>query len=141
MSASRTYGIPDIELPMPTGRPINPSDFAGHELVVLFCPLDRDAAQRELAAYDRHADQLSYNDGWMIAVGGAGDVEPASRIILASEPDSSAWQAFAEILDPPQQLPRKDGAVFLFGRGGCLTRGWPGAGHAGEVASELGKRM
>jgi peroxiredoxin len=37
MSATRNYGIPDIELPLPKGGTVNPSDFAGHELVVLFC--------------------------------------------------------------------------------------------------------
>jgi hypothetical protein len=141
MSTKPNYGIPDIELPLTKGGTVNPTDFAGHELVVLFCPLDRVAAEREMADYNRQADQLSYNDAWMIAVGDAGKVEPASRMTLAREPGPGAWQAFGESLDPPRQLPRKEGAVFLFGRGGCLTRAWQGAGHAREVADELGRRM
>ena len=90
MSAGRTYGIPDIELPLLAGGTINPGNFAGHELVVLFCPLDRAAAEQELADYNRHADQLSYNDAWMIAVGETGSVEPASRVTFAAEPDPGA---------------------------------------------------
>lgn len=141
MSVRRQYGIPDIALPRPQGGTVNPSDFAGHELVVLFCPLDHEAAQREVADYNRLAERLSYNDAWMIAVGDGGHVEPASRIAFAAETDLAAWRAFGESLDPPQLLPRDEGAVFLFGRGGCLTRAWLGPGHASEVASELGKRM
>ena len=141
MSARRTYGIPDIDLPLAKGGIVNPSDFAGHELVVLFCPLDRRAAERELADYNRNADQFSYDDAWMIAVGGGTNVLPASRMTLAAEPDRRAWEAFGETMDPPKRLPREEGAVFLFGRGGCLTRAWQGPGHANDVASELGKRM
>ena len=141
MSAKLNYGIPDIELPLPKGGTVNPSDFAGHELVVLFCPLERAAAARELADYNRHADQFSYNDAWMIAVCDDTKTLPAIRMTIAAEPDLSAWKAFGESLDPPEQLPREEGAVFLFGRGGCLTRAWQGQGHGNEVVSELGKRM
>lgn len=122
MSAKRNYGIPDIELPLATGGTVNPAYFVGHELVVLFCPLDRVAAARELADFNRHADQLSYNDAWMIAVCDDTKTLPATRMTLAEDPDLSAWKAFGESLDPPEQLPREEGAVFLFGRGGCLTR-------------------
>ena len=141
MSARRTYGIPDIDLPLAKGGTVNPSDFAGHELVVLFCPLDPSAAERELADYNRNTDWFSYDDAWMIAVGGGTNAVPASRMTLATEPDRRAWEAFGETMDPPKRLPREEGAVFLFGRGGCLTRAWLGPGHAGVVVSELGKRM
>ena len=141
MSARPKHGLPDIELPSPGGGTVNPTDFAGHELIVLFCPLDPGAAEREMADYGRRADQLSYNDAWMIAVGEDPKVPPASRTTLASDADLGAWRAFGESLDPPRQLPREEGAVFLFGRGGCLTRAWQGAGHASEVEAELGKRM
>ena len=139
MSVKLNYGIPDIELPLPEGGTVNPSDFAGDELV-LFCPLDRVAAARELADYDRHADKLAYNDAWMIAVCDNTKAMPATRMTLTAEPDLSAWKAFGESLDPPEKLPRKEGAVFLFGRGDCLTRAWRGNGHGNEVVSELGKR-
>jgi peroxiredoxin len=141
MNTKPNYGIPDIELPLPTGGTVNPTDFIGHELVVLFCPLDRGAAARELADYNRIADQLSYNDVWMIVVCDDATTLPASRMTIAADPDLAAWRAFRECFDPPVQLPRLDGAVFLFGRGGCVTRAWPGSGHARDVVKELGERM
>ena len=141
MSTKPNYGIPDIELPLPKGGTVNPADFIGHELVVLFCPLDPSAAARELEDYNRHADQFSYNDAWMIAVRDDAETLPASRMTIAADPDLAAWRAFRECLDPPAQLPRADGAVFLFGRGACLTRAWGGSGHANDVVNELGKRM
>ncbi|MDV3258119.1 MAG: redoxin domain-containing protein [Sphingomonas sp.] len=141
MNSSPGHGIPDIELPLPGGGTVNPADFAGHELVVLFSPLDEAAAAQELADYNRYAQQFSYNDAWMIAVGGSGRTEPASRFTLAGEPDGGVWQAFGESFEPSEALSRDEGGVFLFGRGGCLTRAWPGPGHAREVAEELGQRM
>lgn len=141
MNMKRSYGIPDIDLPSREGGMVNPADFVGHELVVLFCPLDEATAARELEDYNRFADQFSYNDAWMIAVGEGGNVQPASRMAFAGDPGPGAWQAFGETLDPPRQLSREEGAVFLFGRGGCLTRAWEGPGHAADVARELGKRM
>jgi peroxiredoxin len=141
MNAERNYGIPDLELPLPKGGTVNPTDFVGHELVVLFPPLDRAAAARELADYNRHADQLSYNDAWMIAVANDTETQPASRITLAVDPHLAAWRAFGDSLDPSKRFPREEGAVFLFGRGGCLTRAWQGSGHASDVVKELGERM
>lgn len=141
MSVRRTYGIPDLELPLPQGGTVNPSDFAGHELVVLFLPLDRVAAERELANYNRSAAQLSYNDAWLIAVGDDAGNTPASRMTMAREPGPGPWRAFGDSMDPPRQLSRNEGGVFLFGRGGCLTRAWQGPGHVAEVVAELGKRM
>ena len=141
MTTKPSYGIPDIELPLPGGGTVNPTDFAGHELVVLFCPLDRSAAERELADYDRHADQFSYNDAWMIAVCDDAGALSGSHMTIVTDPDLTAWIAFGDCLDPPAQFPRNDGAVFLFGRGACLTRAWGGSGHANDVVKELGKRM
>lgn len=141
MSSQPNYGIPDIELPLPKGGTVNPTNFVGHELVVLFCPLDRGAAARELADYDHYADQFSYNDAWMIAVCDDTDDLPASRIAIAGDPDLDAWRVFGESLDKPGRLSREEGAVFLFGRGGCLTRAWQGSGHVNDVVGELGKRM
>lgn len=141
MTADRDFVIPDISLPSPKGSTVNPSFFAGHELVVLFCPSDSAGAEKELADYNRHTDQLAYNDAWMVAVCDAIQTPPGSRISLAGDTDSRGWQSFCERLDPPKRPPREAGAVFLFGRGGCLQRMWEGSGHAAEVVEELGKRM
>lgn len=141
MTAIRDFGIPDIDLPCAKGGTVNPSSFAGHELVVLFCPSDRQAAAKELADYNLHADQLAYNDAWMVAVCDPVETPPASRISLAGDKDSFGWRSFCGRLAPARQPSRDEGAVFLFGRGGCLQRMWEGSGHASEVTEELGKRM
>jgi hypothetical protein len=141
MTANRDFGIPDIELPCAKGGTVNPSFFVGHELVVLFCPSDRTAAAKELAQYNARADQLSYNDAWMVAVCDPVETLPGSRITLAGDEDLRGWRTFCGRLDPAVQLPRDEGAVFLFGRGGCLQRMWEGTGHAADVVEELGTRM
>ena len=141
MSTKTDYGIPDIVLPLANGGTINPRDFNGHELVVLFCPKDLAAAARELTDYNRHADRFAYNDAWIIAVCDDTEKMPASRISAAADPELRAWRAFNEGQDPRAFPPREDGAVFLFGRGGCITRIWRGTGHANEVVKELGMRM
>lgn len=141
MTANRDFGIPDIDLPCATGGTVNPSFFVGHELVVLFCPSDRQAASKELADYNLHADQLAYNDAWMVAVCDPVETSPGSRISLAGDTDFRGWLSFCERLDPDMRPSRDAGAVFLFGRGGCLQRMWEGPGHVTDVVEELGKRM
>lgn len=140
MPDAQSLGLPDVELAGAEGRSVNPSHFAGHDLVVLFCPADRDAAARELAAYNAITGDLAYNDAYMIAVCDAGAGEPASRICIASDTDH-AWEAFRPCLDGHQQSSVTSGAAFLFGRGGCLRKVWRGCGYAAEVAEALGERM
>ena len=141
MSTKTEYGIPDIVLPLANGGTINPGDFNGHELVVLFCPQDRATAARELTDFNGYADQFAYNDAWIIAVSDDTEIMPAGRISVAADPELRAWRAFNEGQDPRELPPRQDGAVFLFGRGGSITRIWRGTGHANEVVKELGLRM
>lgn len=140
MRDSRTLGLPDIELAGPQGSTVNPSNFAGHDLVVLFCPADRQEAARELAAYNGLADALAYNDAYMVAVCDREAGTAASRICIASDAEH-AWDAFAKCLGNRERAPITEGATFLFGRGGCLRKVWPGVGHANEVMRALGERM
>lgn len=140
MQDVRAYGIPDIELAGQDGGTVNPADFAGHDLIVLFCPAEPLAAASELASYNAQADALAYNDAFMVAVccGEAG--LPASRIVISTDAER-AWEAFGKCLDEGVH-PRADcGGVLLFGRGGCLRQTWHGTGHAKEVIRVLGERM
>lgn len=139
MPESLTYGVPDIQLPGPSGQ-VNPSDFAGHDLIVLFCPADKDDAARELADYNGLTHQLAFNDAYMVAVCDKDAGSPASRISTANTA-SRAWAAFSRCLSPHERSAPEDGAVFLFGRGGCLRKAWRGSGHAKEVIRSLGERM
>jgi hypothetical protein len=140
MQDPRTIGLPDVELTGAQGAKVNPSNFAGHDLVVLFCPEDRKAAAQEMAEYNMLTDALAYNDAYMIAVCDPEAGLPASRISIASDA-KRAWDAFGKCLDDHQGGPRGEGTVFLFGRGGCLRQVWQGVGHASEVARALNERM
>ena len=137
MPEHRTYGIPDLELT----DGVNPSDFAGHDLVMLFCPDDTEAAAQELADYNALADQLAYNDAYMVAVCSKTAEAPASRVLTARDAEGRAWDAFSKCLSPHMRPAPAEGAVFLFGRGGCLRQVWPGSGHAKEVVQALNERM
>lgn len=140
MPEKRAYGLPDVELESVQGHTVNPANFAGHDLVVLFCPRDRVAAARELADYNSLADALSFNDAYMVAVCEREAGMPASRIALATDADR-AWDAFSKCTSKRERPDPVEGAVFLFGRGGCLRQIWEGVGHAKEVVQALGDRM
>jgi hypothetical protein len=45
------YGIPDVELSWSCGGSVNPSCFAGHQLVVLFLPEAANEQTEELESY------------------------------------------------------------------------------------------
>lgn len=63
MDSARTrYGIPDVELQKPGGGTVNPANFIGHEIVVLFCPADREEAARDVAQYALHMKDLCDSD-------------------------------------------------------------------------------
>ena len=138
------FGIPNIELAKTGGGTVNPSAFAGHQLVVVFCPSKPSAAAQELSDYGAHASELCSNDAWIIAVC---DEEAASSTAarhsgfsVATDRHRTGWSAFQNL---SKNLARQDpewGAVFLFGRGGALQRVWAGSGHAHEVMRELNQR-
>jgi peroxiredoxin len=140
MQDPRTLGLPDVELAGAQGATVNPSNFAGHDLIVLFCPANRQEAARELAEYNALADALAYNDAYMVAVCDPDAGKAASRISIASDAEH-AWDAFGKCLSKNQRASTSEGATFLFGRGGCLREVWQGVGHASEVMEALGERM
>lgn len=140
MQDSRAYGIPDIELASQHGGTVNPSNFVGHDLIVLFCPAEPLAAASELASYNALAEALAYNDAYMVAVCCAEAGSPASRILISADSER-ARDAFGKCLDGTERLRADEGGVLLFGRGGCLRQTWHGTGHAREVIQALGERM
>lgn len=134
------FGIPDLELSCPDGRSVNPSTFVGHQLVVLFLPLEEGAAVREIGDYARFAQGFSDNDVWVLNI--VKEAKPSLAVrgachALASDPHDEAWRAFERLADRRRSSPRKGGAVYLFGRGGGLMRAWSGPGHAHDVVREL----
>lgn len=140
MQEAHAYGLPDVDLAGQQGGKVNPADFAGHDLVMLLCPADKSAAATELAAYNGLANALAYNDAYMVAICCAEAGAPASRILVSNDSER-AWQAVGKCLDGTDKPDPEEGAVLLFGRGGCLTKVWRGVGHANEIAKALGERM
>ena len=134
------FGIPDIELSCPDGRSVNPSTFVGHQLVVLFLPLEEGAAVREIGDYASFAQDFLDNDAWVLNI--VKEANPSFAVrggchALASDPNDEAWRAFGRLGERRRSRPRKGGAVYLFGRGGGLMRAWSGPGHARDVVREL----
>jgi hypothetical protein len=140
MPSTRRYAIPDVDLAGQHGGTVNPSHFAGHELVVLFCPADPIAAAKEMTSYNAVAEALAYNDAYMVAVCGADAGPPASRTLMTSDSER-AWEAFGKCLDRSKRFNAEQGGVLLFSRGDCLQSVWHGTGHASEVIQALGERM
>jgi peroxiredoxin len=147
MATSRLrYGIPDIDLPRVDGGEINPSELIGHDFVVFFCPADRAAAVREIEDYRSRSEDFEKCGAWLIGVltdrheelpAGPAD-EP--HLPVARDPDGAAWAAFESLLDPESCSAKEAGGTFLFARGGCLARAWPGSGHAADALCELRRR-
>lgn len=137
MPDARRGGIPDIALLRDDGGCVNPSQFAGHDLVVLFPPAGKPEAAKEFEDFCALADCLAYNDAYLIAIGSCGDKKAPSRVAIVSDPELAAWKEFSS---SEQQPRREGGAVFLFSRGGCLRRSWNGPGHAQEVFAALEDR-
>jgi hypothetical protein len=134
------FGIPDIELGSASGTIINPSDFVGHDLIALFCPMDRRQAADEIKAYESHSNDFVNCDAWLLAFAvssGEVAVDGDQRVLSIPDPDNVAWAAFRELALYPEELDRSNGATFLFSRGGGLHRHWPGAGHVDDVIAEL----
>lgn len=139
-SRDLTFGIPDIELGCTSGTKINPSSFAGHELIALFCPLNAGAAAQEIAAYLHHSAEFARRDAWLLTFAeSCADiaVDGETRVLTIPDPDRHAWAAFRNLSAHPEEMDRSSGATFLFTRGGGLHRYWLGSGYVDEVLAEL----
>lgn len=131
--------MPHISLRCAGGDPVNPSAFAGHELIVLFCPTSHEDAQREIATYLKHASDFAAHDGWLLII--ADDPvwrgEKCYNPKILDDADREAWVKFRDLTSYPEGLDRADGAVFYFSRGGALARYWQGSGHVDDVLALL----
>ena len=133
------YGIPDVELSWSCGSSVNPSCFAGHQLVVLFLPKDPEGQKAEFESYQKLAEELSGTDAWLLVIGYDTHIQADAKTPVALDPDGRAWLAFKQVAGD-LKLERSDGAAFFFTRGGVFHRLWAGRGHACEVLEELRTR-
>jgi hypothetical protein len=137
LATELNFGIPNIDLPWSCGGTVNPSCFAGHQLLVLFLPTDERQQAAEFASYDELAEDLAGTDAWFLVIGTDNAKSPEERKIpIALDRDGKAWQAFKKVAKK-SKLNRSEGAAFLFTRGGAFHRVWPGQGYAREVLQEL----
>jgi peroxiredoxin len=142
-AAGLCYGIPDVVLERFGGGTINPSWFAGHELVVFFCPADPAAAAAEIASYAQRSEEFAKCGAWLIGVRsdeGCQDETVHDPITIALDHSGAGWAAFESLLDPAARTAEAAGGTFLFYRGGRLGRTWQGAGHAAEALEALRAR-
>lgn len=134
------FGIPNIELGGASGSKINPSSFAGHELIVLFCPLEPAEACGEIGEYLSHSAEFVDRDAWLLTFADDCDniaVDGGGRVLTIPDPERHAWVAFRNLTRHAEEMDRGSGATFLFTRGGRLHRFWHGSGHVNEVLAEL----
>lgn len=129
------FGIPDIDLPWTGEGTVNPSSFAGHQLLVLFLGDDAHECTATLQRYARVADELSRTGAWLLVIANR-SVPSDAPMPIASDPDGKAWSAFRK-LSPEADIDQSLGATFAFTRGGAFHRVWPGCGHIEEVIEEL----
>jgi hypothetical protein len=130
------FGIPNLDLQWTCGGTVNPSCFAGHQLLVLFLPVDERQQSDEFHSYEQVSDELSGTDAWFLVVAAAsGNGGQKQKVPVALDPTGRAWAAFNKVANV--KLDRAEGAAFLFTRGGAFHRVWPGRGHAAEVVREL----
>lgn len=129
------FGIPNIDLPWSCGGTVNPSCFAGHQLVVLFLPTDERQQAVEFDSYQEFAKDLAETDAWFLVIGSAPEGGGERSVPVALDLGGKAWEAFNELARV--KLDRAQGAVFLFTRGGAFHRVWPGQGHSRDLVQEL----
>jgi hypothetical protein len=129
MGTELKFGIPDLELPRLSGGKVSPAAFAGHALVVLFCPRGEAAEAEALDMYASTACELSAYDAWLLTIVDQDGISPSQQkcpYAIVYDPEGTAWEAFAKVAERDLNLNRDQGATFLFARGGSLHRTWPG---------------
>ena len=136
LASQLNFGIPNIDLPWSCGGTVNPSCFAGHQLVVLFLPKDPRQQRIEFESYDQLAGEFAGSDAWFLVIGDETHVDGEADTPVALDPEDRAWTAFQELAGEGK-LDRGQGAAFFFTRGGAFHRLWRGSGHATEVVREL----
>ena len=134
------HRLPDIRLRRAEGGEVSPTDFVGHELIVLFPPADDRAARQELEDYCRRCPEFDKLDAWLLAVFDRHDAPTSDAISVVYDVDGAAWRALTECAGEQALLSQDKGAAFVFSRGGSLQKVLGGAGRSAEVLEELRKR-
>jgi len=143
MGTELKFGIPDMEFLRLSGGTVSPAAFAGHTLVVLFCPRDEAAESAALEQYSKAVCELSAYDAWLLVVvsqDGSSYLEQKCSCAILFDSEGDGWNAFAKLADPEVLLDRDEGATFLFSRGGALHKAWKGIAPPEHVFHSLAER-
>ena len=140
MTSVGHHRLPDIRLRRAEGGEVSPADFVGHELIVLFPPVDDRAARQELEDYCRCFPELDKLDAWLLAVFDRHDAPTPAGITVVHDVNGAAWRALTECAGQQVGLSQDKGAAFVFSRGGSLQKVLGGTGRSAEVLEELRKR-
>jgi peroxiredoxin len=139
--AGTLFGVPKASVVTVDGKVLDLSVFAGHPLILAFCPSGACGAAGLLYDFSNLADRIAANDAWAIGITddplppGADDL----HLLLARDPDARLYAMLCDHLRE-QGADLSQGAVFLFGRGGNLQRYWAGQPDAKEVVEQLAQR-
>lgn len=121
---------------------LDPADFLGQKLVVIFCPSDRRAATAEVAAYQARAKAFQRAGAWLVAVsppGADSPVEGEGHIALAADPNGSLFQVLAAGF-PGKVGESTDAIAFLVDRDGIARHVWIGPDQADDVLAGVNER-
>lgn len=132
----------ELQLDDARSSALNLCDFFGQKLVVIFCPVEEQAARAEIEAYQIRAEAFQGAGAWLVAVACCGSspspTSSKAHLKLAVDPDGLAFQLLAARF--PEVTEAKDGIVFLVDRDGIARHAWPGHGRADDVLAGVRER-
>jgi len=137
--------LPDVPIELIGGGSANLAHFCGQKLVVFFCPADREAAEREIAAYEALAPGFQHAGAWVVGLvaGRAPGLrgEPRSaQIHLGADAGGRAFRELAAHFPQSSGAIPSAGAAFLINQDGTVRDAWSGAGHAGDALKSARER-
>lgn len=144
-SAPACNRLPDVPIELIGGGSANLAHFCGQKLVVVFCPAEREAAEREIAAYEALAPQFENAGAWVVGLvagrrPGLHGKPSSAHIHLGVDAGGRAFRELAAHFPAPDEARPAAGAAFLINRDGNVRYAWLGAGHAPEALERARER-
>ena len=130
--------LPDVPIELIGGGAANLAHFCGQKLVVLFCPANREAAAREIAAYEALAPEFEGAGTWVVGLvagraPGLRGRPSSAHIHLGVDVGGRAFRELATHFPDAQAANPAAGAVSLVNRDSNVRHAWTGTGHAAET--------
>lgn len=144
-SAPACNRLPDVPIALIGGGSANLAHFCGQKLVVLFCPADREAAEREIAAYEKLAPAFENAGAWVVGLvagraPGLHGKPNSAHIHLGVDTGGRAFRELATHFPDSDEAKPAAGAAFLINRDGNVRYALLGTGHAQETLERARER-